>query len=644
MNFLDKTLLTKINSPADLKKVSPEELESLCTEIRQYIIDIVCANPGHLGANLGTVELTVALHYVFNTPYDQIVFDVGHQAYTHKILTGRRDQFPTQRKLGGLSGFPKMAESEYDAFGVGHSSTSISAALGLSKAARLQNQFDRHVIAVIGDGSLTGGMAFEGLNNAGMQRDSNLLVIVNDNNMAIDPNVGAMNEYLLDITTSRTYNKFRKDLWDKLGKIGRLPDARRIIKKLESGFKTMLLQQSNLFEALHFRYFGPVDGHDVTRLVEILNDLKDISGPKVLHVVTKKGKGYSYAEENQTKWHAPGTFNKNTGEIIKPKVSGPEPLRYQDVFGYTLLELAKKNEKIVAITPAMSSGSSVNIMMKEMPTRTFDVGIAEQHAVTFAAGMAANGMIPVCAIYSSFMQRAYDQLVHDVALQKLPVIFCLDRAGLVGDDGATHHGVFDIAYMRSIPNLVVSAPMNEEELRNLMFTAVTGKHGAFSIRYPRGKGVMINWQTEMHELEIGKGRMVSDGKYIAILSIGHPGNFVQEAIKLLGEALPKPAHFDMRFVKPLDTELLHHIFTHFKQIITVEDGVIAGGFGSAVLEFMAENNYQSQVTRLGVPDTFIEHGTPAELQQMCGFDALSIAHKVLEIAANISITAKETVK
>jgi len=638
MNFLYKTLLEKIDSPNDLKKITIEELEPLCAEIRQFIIDIVCANPGHLGANLGAVELTVALHYVFNTPYDQIVFDVGHQAYTHKILTGRRDTFHTQRKLGGLSGFPKMSESEYDAFGVGHSSTSISAALGLAKAARLKSELNRHVIAVIGDGSLTGGMAFEGLNNAGMQRDSNLLVVVNDNNMAIDPNVGAMNEYLLDITTSRTYNRFRKDLWDKLGKAGRLPDARRMIKKLETGFKSMLLQQSNLFEALHFRYFGPVDGHDVSRLIQVLNDLKDIPGPKVLHVVTKKGKGFSYAEENQTKWHAPGTFNKETGEITKPTVIGPEPSRYQDVFGNTLLELAKKDERIVAITPAMSSGSSVNIMMKEMPKRTFDVGIAEQHAVTFAAGLAANGLLPVCAIYSSFLQRAYDQVVHDVALQKLPVVFCLDRGGLVGDDGATHHGVFDLAFMRSIPNMVVSAPMNEEELRNLMFTALQGTHGAFSIRYPRGKGVMIDWQTPMHEVEIGKGRMVSDGRDIAILSIGHPGNFVQEAIQLTGNTHVTPAHFDMRFVKPLDSELLHHIFSHFKHIITVEDGVVTGGFGSAILEFMAENNYHAQVVRLGVPDTFIEHGTPAELQQLCGFDPLSIARKVLEMASCITTT------
>jgi 1-deoxy-D-xylulose-5-phosphate synthase len=635
MDTLGKQLLEHINSPADLKKLPLESLDTLCVEVRQFLLDVVSENPGHLGANLGAVELTVALHYVFNAPYDQIVFDVGHQAYTHKILTGRRDNFHTQRKLGGLSGFPNISESVYDAFGTGHSSTSISAALGLAKAARLQGETDRHVIAVIGDGSLTGGLAFEGLNNAGMERDANLLVIVNDNNMAIDPNVGAMNEYLLDITTSRTYNRFRKDMWEMLGRVRLQPDARRIIKKLETGMKSILMQQSNLFEALHFRYFGPVDGHDITRLVQVLNDLKDIQGPKVLHVVTKKGKGYRFAEENQTKWHAPGLFNKETGEILAPAINGPEPLRYQDVFGLTLLELARKNEKIVAITPAMASGSSVTYMMKELPKRTFDVGIAEQHAVTFSAGLAARGMIPFCAIYSSFLQRAYDQIVHDVALQNLPVIFCLDRAGLVGDDGATHHGAFDLAYMRSVPNMIISAPMNEEELRNLMYTAQLRHNGPFSIRYPRGKGVMIEWETPMKELSIGKGRMISEGEDVAILSIGHPGNFVQKAIETLRTQHMVPAHYDMRFLKPIDKELLHAVFHKFKRIITVEDGVIAGGLGSAVLEFMADNNYQAQVIRLGIPDEFIEHGTPAQLQHICGFDADSIVEKVKETFADI---------
>jgi 1-deoxy-D-xylulose-5-phosphate synthase len=637
--MLKYPVLEKVNTPDDLKKLSENELIVLCEELRQFILDVTSENPGHLGASLGVVELTVALHYVFATPYDQIVWDVGHQAYSHKILTGRRENFHTLRKLGGISGFPKMTESSYDAFGVGHSSTSISAALGIAKAARLKGENNRHVIAVIGDGSLTGGLAFEGLNNAGIDKEANLLVIVNDNNMAIDPNVGALNEYLLDITTSKTYNRLKKEVWDMLGGLNRMnPKARTYIKKLESGIKTMLLQQSNLFESMHFRYFGPVDGHDLNRLTEVLNDLKDIKGPKLLHVVTVKGHGYKFAEENQTKWHAPGYFNKETGEILKPSKDCIEPPRYQDVFGKTLLELARHDKRIVAITPAMSSGSSVNIMMKEMPERTFDVGIAEQHAVTFAAGMAAQGMIPVCAIYSSFAQRAYDQIVHDVAIQNLPVVFCLDRAGLVGDDGPTHHGAFDIGFMRGIPNMIVSAPMNEQELRNLLNTALTGKHGPFSIRYPRGKGVMIDWETPLAEVEIGKGRVVTEGQDVAIISLGTAGNLVQEALKELNDSRICPAHYDMRFAKPLDKELLHSIFHKFHKIITVEDGAITCGFGSAVLEFMCEHGYKADVVRLGIPDDFIEHGTQNQLYKICGFDPHTIAQTVKDLFAQLMVT------
>jgi 1-deoxy-D-xylulose-5-phosphate synthase len=621
-------LLDKIQYPSDLRKLSEIDLPKVCDDLRQFIIDEVCSNPGHLGASLGVVELTVALHYIFNTPDDRIIWDVGHQAYGHKILTGRKELFHTNRKYNGISGFPRMSESAYDAFGTGHSSTSISAALGMAAASKLKGEENKQVIAVIGDGSLTGGMAFEGLNNAGNLK-TNLLVILNDNNMAIDPNVGALNEYLVNITTSKTYNRFKTDVWNMLGKLHTLgPKAQKMAQKLEYGMKSTLLQQGNLFESLKFRYFGPVDGHDIKHLTQVLKDLKDIPGPKILHCLTTKGKGYKYAEENQTVWHAPGVFNKDTGEIIKIKSDKPRPPKYQDVFGHTLLELARENKKIVGITPAMPTGCSMNIMMEEMPGRVFDVGIAEQHAVTFAAGLAAEGLIPYCNIYSSFMQRAYDQIIHDVALQNLQVILCLDRGGLVGEDGATHHGVFDLAYLRSIPNIIVSAPMNEEELRNLMYSAQIKNHGTFAIRYPRGSGVMDDWKQPFTEIVPGKGRMVSDGVGIAILSIGHVGNFVQEALKLLNENSPKPAHFDMRFVKPLDKDLLHDVFNKFNKIITVEDGVISGGFGSAVLEFMAENKFQAEVVRLGVPDRFIEHGTPAELHRECGFDAESIARHI----------------
>jgi len=624
MSVGDKNILESIYYPSDLKKLRPEDLIEVSRELRQFIIDVVSTNPGHFGASLGVVELTVALHYIFNTPYDKLVWDVGHQAYGHKILTGRRENFHTNRKYKGISGFPKISESEYDAFGVGHSSTSISSALGIAVSNRFRNEEDRQVVAVIGDGSLTGGLAFEGLNNTGIQK-TNLLVILNDNNMAIDPNVGAMKEYLLDITTSKTYNKVKKDVWNILGSVSKLgPNAQRYVQRLENGIKAALLKQSNLFESLNFRYFGPIDGHDVVHLTQVLNDLKDIPGPKLLHVLTKKGKGFKYAEQNQTVFHAPGRFNKLTGELLKVKSDKPQPPKYQDVFGHTILELARKNDKIVGITPAMPTGSSMNIMMKEMPDRTFDVGIAEQHAVTFSAGLDSQGILPFCNIYASFMQRAYVQVMHDVALQNLNVVFCLDRGGLVGDDGATHHGAYDMAYMRCIPNITVSAPMNEEELRNLMYTAQLDNKGPFSIRYPRGTGVMPDWEHPFKEIPVGKARKIKEGSDLAILSIGHPGNMVVEACKMLEEKNIHAAHYDMRFLKPLDEELLHQVFRKFEKVITIEDGTITGGLGSAVVEFMSDHGYHAQVKRLGIPDRFVDHGSQAELYRECGFDAEGI--------------------
>ncbi len=621
---MSESLLNNILFPSDLKKLDLADLPELSKELRQFIIDIVSSNPGHFGASLGVVELTVALHYVFNTPYDKIIWDVGHQAYGHKILTGRREEFHTNRKLGGISGFPKITESPYDSFGVGHSSTSISAALGMAKAANFKKEEDRNVVAVIGDGSMTAGLAFEGMNNAGTE-NTNLLVILNDNNMAIDPNVGALKEYLLDITTSKTYNKLKNDVWHLLGHLNKLGhNYRKLAQQIDNAVKSFLLKQSNLFESLNFRYFGPVDGHDVVYLAKILNDLKDIKGPKLLHVVTQKGKGFKQAELDQTVWHAPGKFNKSTGEILKIKSDKPLPPKYQDVFGNTILELAKLNEKIVGITPAMPTGSSLNIMMKEMPERTFDVGIAEQHAVTFSAGLAIEGMMPFCNIYSSFMQRAYDQVIHDVAIQNLNVVFCLDRGGIVGEDGATHHGVYDLAYMRSIPNITISAPMNEEELRNLMYTAQLENKGPFSIRYPRGRGVMPEWETPFKEIPVGKGREVKKGTDVAILSIGHVGNYVVEATKELEKKHIDVGHYDMRFVKPIDEELLHHIGKNYKAIITIEDGTVTGGFGSAILEFMSDHSYNLKIKRLGVPDKFIDHGTVEELHKECGFDVEGI--------------------
>ncbi|MBU6158616.1 MAG: 1-deoxy-D-xylulose-5-phosphate synthase [Bacteroidetes bacterium] len=624
-------LLEQINIPADLKKLSPQQLPQLCNELRQYIIDIVSVHGGHFGASLGVVELSAALHYVYDTPYDQLVWDVGHQAYGHKILTGRKDVFHTNRKYLGLSGFPKRSESEYDTFGVGHSSTSISAALGMAMAAKLKKE-NRKSVAVIGDGAMTAGLAFEAMNHAGVA-DSDVLIILNDNCMSIDPNVGALKEYLTDISTSPTYNRIKDDVWKALGKlpIGK-NFSREMASKLEHSIKGFVNKSSNLFEALKLRYFGPIDGHNITKLVDTLKDLKQIPGPKILHIITTKGKGYALAEKDQTKWHAPGLFDKVTGEIHKKKFDLPQPPKYQDVFGHTIIELAEKNEKIIGVTPAMPSGSSMKFMMDKMPHRAFDVGICEQHAVTLSAGMATQGMKVFCNIYSSFMQRAYDMVVHDVAIQKLPVIFCLDRAGLVGEDGPTHHGCYDIAYMRCIPNMIVAAPMNEAELRDMMYTAQLDSNTLpFSIRYPRGEGVMPEWRTEMKEIPVGKGRKLKDGEGVAILSFGHPGNFAAAAIRELKNEGINPAHYDMRFAKPLDEALLHEVFKKFDRIITVEDGTIQGGFGSAILEFMAANNYHAQVVIMGIPDRLVEHGTPKELYREIGLDATGIAQQVRTI-------------
>ncbi len=621
-------LLSKIQNPEDLKQLSKKQLPQLCEELREYIIEVVSVNGGHFGASLGVVELTVALHYVFDTPVDQLVWDVGHQAYGHKILTGRRNEFSTNRKYKGLSGFPKRSESEYDAFGVGHSSTSISALVGMAVANQYKQDPRQH-IAVIGDGAMTGGMAFEGLNHAGVS-NTNLLVILNDNDMSIDPNVGALKKYLAEFTATKTFNKFREEVWKLTSEMNKLgPNVTKMASKIEQSLKGFVLKESNLFESFNMRYFGPVDGHDVILLVDMLEDLKTVGGPKLFHIKTTKGKGYQLAEEDQTTWHAPGLFDKFTGQRVKPKVIEKQAPKYQDVFGKTIIELAKKNEKIVGVTPAMPSGCSLKFMMDEHPDRAFDVGIAEQHAVTFSAGMATQGLRPFCNIYSSFMQRAYDQVIHDVALQSLPVIFCLDRAGLVGADGATHHGAYDLAYFRCIPNMIVSAPMSESELRNLMYTAqLDTMKQPFSIRYPRGTGVEMDWQNEMQEIELGTGRLISDGSDIAILTIGHPGNFAQKAIQQLTEDEIKPAHFDMRFVKPLDEQLLHEIASRFSKVITVEDGCIQGGFGSAVIEFFSDHNYYVTVERLGIPDRFVDHGSQAELWRECQYDAQAILEQV----------------
>ncbi len=634
-NYKTGSYLGQIVSPQDLRdKFDIEDLPNVSDDVRQYIIDVISEiGNSHFGASLGVVELTVAIHYVFNTPYDQLVWDVGHQAYGHKILTGRKEKFHTNRQKGGISGFPKRSESEYDTFGVGHSSTSISAALGMAVANNYKGDKNRQHIAVIGDGAMTAGLAFEGLNHAGFEKDANLLVVLNDNCMSIDPNVGALKEYLTDITTSHTYNKVKDDVWNMLGKISKFgPDAQSIVSKISTALKGSLLKQSNMFESLNFRYFGPVDGHDAIGLAKVMEDLKDIPGPKILHCITRKGAGYKFSEEgNPTQWHAPGMFNKETGEIVKVVPKSPQPPKYQDVFGHSIIELAEKNDKVMGVTPAMPTGCSLTYMMKAMPERTFDVGIAEQHAVTFSAGLATQGLVPFCNIYSSFMQRAFDQVLHDVALQNLNVVFCLDRGGLVGADGATHHGAYDLAYMRCIPNMTVSAPMNEAELRNLMYTAQQENMGPFSIRYPRGKGVMTEWKTAFQKIKVGTGRKLTSGSDVAILTIGHPGNFAQEAIDKLSKEGISVAHYDMRFVKPIDEIMLHEVFTKFDKIITVEDGCVMGGFGSAVIEFMADQGYSANIKRLGIPDEFIHHGTQPELWADCGFDTAAITKAVKEI-------------
>ena len=618
-------LLAKINTPDDLKKIREEDLPALCAEIRQFIIEVISANPGHLAASLGAVELAVAIHYVFDTPADKLIWDVGHQAYAHKILTGRKELFTSNRKLNGISGFPKRSESEYDAFGTGHSSTSISAALGMAIASSLQDKKGIEHIAVIGDGSMTGGMAMEALNNAGVSQ-ANLLVILNDNKIAIDKSVGAIKEYLLDITTSRSYNRFKDLVWKIMGGESKYGlNSRSIVKQIGNALKSTILKKSNLFEAFRFRYFGPTDGHDVIHLVKILRDLKHIPGPKLLHTITVKGKGMVNAEKEPTTYHSPGLFDKKTGVINTEECTDKLSPKYQHVFGKTIIELAEMNDRIVGITPAMSTGCSLNMMMQVMPHRAFDVGIAEQHAVTFSAGLAAQGMIPFCNVYSTFMQRAYDQVIHDVALQKLHVVFCLDRGGLVGEDGPTHHGAFDLAYFRTIPNMIIASPLNEVELRNMMYTAQLDETGTISIRYPRGRGVLTDWKIPFQKLEIGKGQKIKNGTDIAIVTIGHVGNFaIAASEKLLREGIDA-AVYDMRFLKPIDEILLHEVFSKFKKVITVEDGTIIGGLGSAVIEFMNDHKYIASVLRLGIPDKFIGQGSPEELYRLCGFDAEGIA-------------------
>lgn len=621
-------LLKSLDTPEDLRRLEADKLPEVCKELRQKIIDELSRNPGHFGSSLGVVELTVALHYVFNTPYDRIVWDVGHQAYGHKILTGRRDTFCTNRKLHGLCPFPSPHESEYDTFTCGHASNSISAALGMAVAAKKNGENNRHVVAVIGDGSMSGGLAFEGLNNAS-STPNNLLIILNDNNMAIDRSVGGMKQYLLNLQMSEGYNKIRYKLSKMFYKWGILNEERRKgLIRFNNSLKSMLVQQQNVFEGMNIRYFGPIDGHDVNNLARVLKEIKDMQGPKLLHIHTTKGKGFGPAEKAATIWHAPGIFDKETGERIVIDTDGLPPL-FQDVFGNTLLELAQQNDKIVGVTPAMPSGCSMNILMKAMPDRGFDVGIAEGHAVTFSGGMAKDGLIPFCNIYSSFMQRAYDNVIHDVAIQKLNVVLCLDRAGIVGEDGPTHHGAFDLAYMRPIPNLTVASPYDEHELRNLMYTAQLPDKGPFVIRYPRGRGVLVDWKSSFEEIQIGKGRKLKDGKDMAVITIGPIGNTARKAItRAEAESKMSIAHYDLRFLKPLDEEMLHEIGKNFCRIVTIEDGVLKGGMGSAILEFMADNRYTPTVRRIGLPDKFVEHGPVKDLHRLCGMDEEGI-YKVL---------------
>lgn len=619
MAIIKEQLLSTIYNPDDLRKLSPEQLPQICTELRQFLIDELSCNPGHFASSLGTVELTVALHYVFKTPYDRIVWDVGHQAYSHKILTERRDKFFTNRKFKGLSGFPSPFESKYDTFTAGHASNSISAALGMSVAANLKGENDRKVIAVIGDAAISGGLAFEGLNNASIN-PNNLLIILNDNDMAIDHNVGALNQYLVNITTSPSYNKLRYDIYRTLVKLKLISaEHRGAILRFNNSIKALISKHQNIFEGLNIRYFGPIDGHDVNYIIRVLNDIKEMSGPKLLHLKTIKGKGYAPAEKAATVWHAPGKFNKITGERLIVKDNNLPPL-FQEVFGRTLVELAKENKKIVGITPAMPTGCSMTYMMSEFPDRTFDVGIAEEHAVTFSGGLAKEGLIPFCNIYSTFMQRAFDEIIHDVAIQNLHVIFCLDRAGLVGEDGVTHHGAFDLSYLRCIPNMTIASPMNEHYLRHLMYTAQAKKTGAFAIRYPRGRGSLVNWHCTPVILEIGKGRKISDGEDIALISIGPIGVSAQKAITRAKQQGVSVAHYDMIFLKPIDEELLHEIGKKYSRIVTVEDGSIKGGLGMAVIEFMADNGYVPRIKRIGIPDQFIEHGSIPELYKLCGMD------------------------
>ena len=627
--------LDKIDNPEDLRKLPIEELPEVCKELREMIIDELSRNPGHFGSSLGVIELTVALHYTFSTPYDRIVWDVGHQAYAHKILTGRRDSFCTNRKLNGLAPFPSPAESEYDTFTCGHASNSISAALGMAVCANFKKEKNRHIVAVIGDGSMSGGLAFEGLNNASTT-PNNLLIILNDNNMAIDRSVGGMKQYLLNLHTSEGYNRFRNTMSKQMAKWGLLTEERKkAIIRFNNSLKSLLMQQQNIFEGMNIRYFGPIDGHDTISLIKVLNEIKDMSGPKLLHIHTVKGKGYKPAEECATEWHAPGKFDKITGERIKPTTDGIPPL-FQEVFGNTLLELARQNPNIVGVTPAMPTGCSMNIMMKEMPDRVFDVGIAEGHAVTFSAGMAKDGLTPFCNIYSTFMQRAYDNVIHDVAIHKLNVVMCLDRAGLVGEDGATHHGIFDIAYMRIIPNLTVAVPMDEHELRKLMFTAQLPDMGPFIIRYPRGRGQKTDWKCQFEEIPVGKGRLFKDGNDMAVISVGPIGYKAKKAIAKAEEySSISIAHYDLRFVKPLDKDMLDSIGKKFKKILTVEDGILAGGAGSAIMEFMSDNGYDGiTIKRIGINDCFVQHGTVDELYKICRLDEESIYSSIIKLANN----------
>ena len=622
------SLLNTINSPADLRHLRVDQLPEVCRELREDIIQEVSRNPGHFAASMGTVELTVALHYVFNTPYDRIVWDVGHQAYGHKILTGRRDTFCTNRKLKGIRPFPSPDESEYDTFSCGHASNSISAALGMAVAATLKGETDRHIVAVIGDGSMSGGLAFEGLNNAS-STPNDLLIILNDNDMAIDRSVGGMKQYLFNLNTSNRYNQFRFKLEKLFFKMGILNEERRkALIRFTNSIKSMAAQQQNIFEGMNIRYFGPINGHDVKNLARVLRDIKDLKGPKILHLHTVKGKGYAPAEKNPDIWHAPGRFNPQTGERYVADDSQLPPL-YQDVFGETLVELARLNPRIVGVTPAMLMGCSMNKLKEAMPDRTFDVGIAEGHAVTFSGGMAKEGLQPFCNIYSTFMQRAYDHVIHDVAILRLPVVLCLDRAGLVGEDGPTHHGVFDLAYFRPIPNLTIASPMNEHELRRLMYTAQLPDKGPFVIRYPRGRGVLKDWRCPLEEIPIGKGRKLKEGKDLAVISIGPIGNLAARAIERAEQEKGLSiAHYDLRFLKPLDEALLHEIGQQFARIVTIEDGVRIGGMGTAVLEFMADHGYTPQVKRIGVPDTFIEHGSVQELYRICRMDENEIVKQL----------------